>query len=308
MGRAWTSRTAAGAIGALIAAAACNALTGAETLHVGGDTATDDPDGGGPATARDGSRSIDDAPASPPPPPTDGGATDARPDAASSPYRAAVLADAPLAYWPFDEVSGTKSFDLSGNGRDALHVLEVQLRQPGALPSTGTAIAVEKGSGATAGDVLDLPAGAPFSLEAWIHAPGPSAGHRCIIGKSRGTNGVGYHLFVDEDLSFHIHGKRADGTTAQEGVYNVTVPLGAWTHVVATFDGRAAALYVDGALVGTKAITVKLEDTTSPLVVGMPDCSEQDIGFNGQIDEVAVYGTALGADRVRAHRTAAATD
>ena len=75
---------------------------------------------------------------SPMPLPTPGDApadasADSPADAPSSVYRAAVLADSPLAYWRLGETSGTVAHDETGNGHDGTYVGGVTLGQPGAL-------------------------------------------------------------------------------------------------------------------------------------------------------------------------------
>jgi len=79
-------------------------------------------------------------------------------------------------------------------------------------------------------------------------------------------------------------------------------PLGQWTYVVATYDGGQARLYVDGALDGSRAITMTPSNAADPWSIGR----RADGYFaDGTLDEVAVYGTALTAEQVSAHWRAA---
>jgi hypothetical protein len=65
---------------------------------------------------------------------------------------------------------------------------------------------------------------------------------------------------------------------------------GAWHFAAATFDSGVWSLFLDGSLVGSKAMTTNTTD--GPVLIG------QGLGgdFTGQIDEVTVYDTALSAD------------
>jgi hypothetical protein len=73
---------------------------------------------------------------------------------------------------------------------------------------------------------------------------------------------------------------------------------GAWHHVALTFDGAHALLYIDGAQTAA---------TVAPVTLAPPDglaigaSAAGDAYFAGGLDEVAVYGATLPADRIGDH-------
>ncbi|WP_169314414.1 LamG-like jellyroll fold domain-containing protein [Turneriella parva] len=76
--------------------------------------------------------------------------------------------------------------------------------------------------------------------------------------------------------------------------------LGTWAHVCATFDGTNARLYVDGALVGTKPVT--LSTSVSSTVSGafrVGAWFDDGHRFTGDVDDVRVYNKALSAAEIR---------
>ena len=81
---------------------------------------------------------------------------------------------------------------------------------------------------------------------------------------------------------------------------NVTPPQpNVFTHVVATYDGSAIHLYVNGAeplpsMPDTRAMPV----IASGVEVG---CGGGLVGFRGTLDEIAVYGKALDLAQVSTH-------
>jgi hypothetical protein len=85
--------------------------------------------------------------------------------------------------------------------------------------------------------------------------------------------------------------------------YDPPVP-GTWHHVVATYDGSTIRVYVDGGFEVSKPDTRSLQPITSPLIVARFPTGGQYL--NGDVDEVAVYPTALSAARVLAHYEAGA--
>jgi hypothetical protein len=91
---------------------------------------------------------------------------------------------------------------------------------------------------------------------------------------------------------------------------NSAVPAGdlggsAWVYLVGTYDGLDWKLYRNGALVGTQA------SATGALPVDLGDWAVGATGegwadnFQGTVDEVAIYNTALSASRISAHYLAA---
>lgn len=76
---------------------------------------------------------------------------------------------------------------------------------------------------------------------------------------------------------------------------NYTVPLNAWTHICGVYDGTTASLYIDGKLFSSGA---KSYNTGSSfLFIGAKSSLTQH--FNGKIDEVRIYNTALTAAQIR---------
>ena len=89
-------------------------------------------------------------------------------------------------------------------------------------------------------------------------------------------------------------------------------PDGTWQHVVAIYDQSAGtmALYVNGVNVAN-ATPPDAGPVSTPLPVSIGSRrsgvgSEYDFYFNGAIDEVAIYNSALTSEQVLAHHVAEA--
>jgi hypothetical protein len=94
---------------------------------------------------------------------------------------------------------------------------------------------------------------------------------------------------------------------------NKPVAQGAETHIVATYDGTEIKIYLDGVLdsqtpLGVNAGHLLLKGPSTPppgldgaLAIGNQTYTTRPRPFHGLIDEVALYATALPADRIQDH-------
>ena len=218
-------------------------------------------------------------------------------------YGAAVFADAPDRYWRLDEPSGaTSAADASGNGDIGAYSGGVNLGDPGALAgSTGSAATFDGTTGALAsGQQMAGPT--TYSAELWFKTTTDQGGK--LIGFGNAQTGISSSY--DRQVWMSRSGHLSFGTyTGQLNVVTTdgTFNDGAWHHVVATQGSDGMNLYVDGGLVGSNP-----QSQAQPYdgywrvggdnLDGWDDASRY---FAGTIDEVAVYGTELSADRIRAH-------
>lgn len=226
----------------------------------------------------------------------------------SSPsYKAAVLADAPVAYWRMGETSGATMADQSINGNSGVYQGAFTLGQPGALASDGnTAVAFDGASGAAS-----VPSSASLqvnkvTIELWIKKRTES-GSGVYVAKNfvgSGVAGSGWFQLLNSDYTGRL-AFRVTGDIDPVLVSSTTLALDTWYYVVATYDGSDAKLFVNGKLDGTLAVVVSPAQNADPIYIGR----RADGFFNNTLlDEVAIYPTALSADRIAAHwRSATAT-
>lgn len=245
-----------------------------------------DADGGRPTDAPDG---VDGA--------VDGAAIDG---AAAARYRAAVLADEPVAYYRFEEEADA-DHAVDETGAHSAGYLPSATIVPG-LAGGGRGRSLRRGGGlmiaAESAGPLAFAAKSAMTLEAWIQPSIEGARERTVIAHSTGTLRVasprGYRLLVSDRLRFVR--EREDNSFSVVSPSSVTFAADVVHQVVATYDGQIATLYVDGARVASEVSDLELEPLSFTFTVGIGDDS-----FDGTVDEVAVYAHALTAERVRAH-------
>ena len=207
-------------------------------------------------------------------------------------YRNAILADAPLAYFPFDEPSGAPlATDVVGAKVAAVFDTGVTFGAPGIV---GSAVGFGGTGYLKAGDVLDWIGDAPVTIEFWIKVTPTSANDQLVLQKRAGDDS-GLSGFV-----FYIHGVppiiqleawRVSGTRSAW----MTLPDAGFVHVVYTYDPDGGPHLYTNAVQTSTAYPGSggAPDTSAPLRIG-----EQVVGF---IDELAFYDHAISPERVAAH-------
>jgi hypothetical protein len=270
------------------------------TMDAPADTRVDDADAGmhdDDAAASDAGADVTkpDAPADAP--------TDAPPDAPSSVYRAAVLADAPLAYWRLGEKSGTVAHDETGHGYDGTYTGTYTLGAAGALAGDpDTAVTLDGVTGQVdVGDNFDFAGQVPFSFEAWVKPAVIDSVYRHVVTKMAfngfGNPQVGTYVILQQGntiLGFERWQDAATELTVETSSYPAA---GSWAHVVATYNGSVGELYVNGVAVQASAGVGGVTASGVHMLWGNV--------LQGVIDEIAVYDHVLSAARVAAHHQAA---
>ena len=213
-------------------------------------------------------------------------------------YRDSVLADNPVGYWQLDETSGTTAADAAGTPQNGTFE-NCTLNQPGGALNLGTCASFNGSNSrvrVTANAVFELGNGS-FSVEVWYKTPVSTRGD---IFNYKNANDFG--IFANASAAGSIGG--------WHNAYcpSITTTLNVWHHVVFTRTGGVIRLYVDGVERGSAADTVSFS-ANADLFIGANHGGAPGYGiaipFNGLIDEVAVYNSALSAARVQAHFTAA---
>jgi hypothetical protein len=208
-------------------------------------------------------------------------------------YPQAVLDDTPLSYWRFGDTSGTTAIDFSTNGRNGAYQNSPTLGAAGLLRAdTDTAVrfdGTDDYASLASAAWMNVPA---FSTEAWVKT---TASGQAIVSRDNSSSSKAWRLSVSSGFaSFILHNGGSNYTLT--GV--TAINDGRTHHIVATYASGTMSIYVDGVLDGTLNGTAHSVTGTPALRVG----TERLAGyFDGVIDEVAFYGSALTANQVARH-------
>lgn len=223
-------------------------------------------------------------------------------------YASEVDADNPIAYWQFNETSGTTMSDSSGNGHHGTYLNSPTLGQPGAGSGTGTSVlfnGVNEYAAATM-----IPLGQSFTVECWAKSANDDWNEDGWLASSRGTNGFILHPDIGQKS---MRGFVYDGTgspTFHGAGSGSVADIQQFHHYVLTYDYAIdqAVFYIDGQAVSTTPNVLggltRVGDPNIPDIsvwIGRDQFTGEARYGNAWVDEMAIYGTALSADRVQAH-------
>jgi hypothetical protein len=218
-------------------------------------------------------------------------------------YAEEVLMDSPLAYWRFNEDSGTVAVDSSGNGNDGTYVGNVLLGQIGAIANdSDTSV---KFDGATswmsAGDVFAFVDAGACSFEVWVK-PLLDMSYHDVLSRTdgQGNTTTGYLMYIEPQPAPMMDFALYSAGTANIAESNVDIDGGTFTHMVGVYDGTMVYIYSDGVLQDSKPTSFPIPATSNPFTVAAQSGGLTS-WFHGELDEVAVYGTALPLARIQAH-------
>jgi hypothetical protein len=192
----------------------------------------------------------------------------------------------------FDEAAGTTATDRSGNNLNGTlsgATRTTQGKFGGALSFDGVNDWVTVNDAAA----LDLTTG--MTLEAWVYPTvGGGAAWRNILIKER-PGGEVYNLYAADGSNAPVVYvvRAAQPSVPLDATAPASVPLNAWTHVAATYDGTTLRLFVNGVQTGSRAVSGALLTSSGVLRIGGNSVWGE--YFQGRIDEVRIYSRALSA-------------
>ena len=147
----------------------------------------------------------------------------------------------------------------------------------------------------------NLVLGQQYTLEVWVKPAGGSGTVlNGLLGNSSGTAGqVAPYLAIAANNQVETgYGNGSSTVTASTGTNATT--SGQWNQLVATFDGNALSLYVNGILL-SQTIGFGASANTAVRYLGTLTPSASTF-FTGDVDEVALWTRALTQDEIRLRR------
>lgn len=208
-----------------------------------------------------------------------------------------------IAYWSFNEGTGSVAHDGSGYGNDGT-LIDAATWMTGV---NGTALEITDteyvgGIPASCDDSITT----EFTVAAWVKWYGlPSYNHGSYFFDGRGNPyaGTGFLLYISfqSTVGFWLNDVNMDSNMMSKS----TMPIRTWTFVTAVFNSTSnlGAIYINGVLDNTEAITKEFFQSSDSPVIGTNHWAPGDgqwAPINGVEDEVRLYNRALTAQEIYA--------
>ncbi len=219
-------------------------------------------------------------------------------------YPTLVSVDGASHSWPLDDPSSSAAAADPVGSAPGRYVGTHTLAASGPLAGQGGAGAAFDGSSSavTLTGAPDRPQTDAYTFELWARPERVDGVYRFLtsreetVGGKRAGTGV---WLSNSGLGF----ERWSGGQSTSIDYATGLALGAWSYVVASYDGTTMRLYVNGVQVGSKATTAPLGEVPGPTVIGAGAAASGGF-FAGDLADVALYPLAL----ARAHVVARYAD
>lgn len=226
-------------------------------------------------------------------------------------FRQTILDAQPLVYWRMGAAKDRVVADETGGGNDlVLQGQGQQLGVEGAIegdPDTAILFdGVASFAIATDARALDFANGAKFTLECWARwQAGGDSYFQHLFSNVAGVSGNrdGFALYVVPAPAANDSARSVfeyDRPAADLGVWGSLVDMGKWGHYVSVFDGKQAALYVNGTLAGSEVTAGSIAARTVPFTIGRA-AGVNGSYFKGALDELVVYARPLTSAEIVQH-------
>ncbi len=196
--------------------------------------------------------------------------------------------------WLFNEGSGNKISDSSGNGHDG--------EKDGGIKWSngkfGKALEFPGGSG----DYASIPHDDSLSLATWtitVWVKLQAKDWQLIVQKSISgeKNNNNYSLYTKPGGGIDFNFITAGGEAQLLNGVGIVVD-GDWHHIATTYDGEVMYLYIDGEFDAEKATDAEPVFHDDPLVIGGDDRGAG-VQVQGFVDEVGLFNRALSEEDVQ---------
>jgi parallel beta-helix repeat protein len=180
-----------------------------------------------------------------------------------------------LSHWPLDEAAGLTADEIILDN-DGTYQNGVTLNQPGACPTTATAVSFNR----SLSQYVEIPHSDAYLLDEgtvtfWAQATG-TANNQGLFSKDSTDNDTGGHLTIRIQSGGTIEVRLQDNTTnSYYATSSSTITPGAWFHVAFSWGSAGMQLYIDGNAPDTNPYTGGLGTTSGgagnfePIALGL---------------------------------------
>ncbi len=210
----------------------------------------------------------------------------------------------PVAYWPFDEGSGTTATDVAHGNDGTISGATYTGGGVDAAPISGNVDALHFASSGDLVRVSDdaLLRPAKVTVSVWARNDGTPTTYDYILAKTLDGGKASYALYTGGSAGLFFYA--SDTTFHLSDNAGASIWDGSWHHIAGTYDGSDVRLFVDGSEIGTanagpSAIAYGTTVFSGDLSIGSYGNTFSPLAdWRGDIDEVKIYDRALSGDEI----------
>mgnify|MGYP006306344809 CR=1 FL=1 len=210
-----------------------------------------------------------------------------------------ILSQDPVAYWRFNETSGTTAYDSSGNNYNGSYEGTYSLGNSGSSGDGDTSAYFNGGYMSV--DVPTLPS---FSIFTWAKSATTTWNNYGWVASSRNPNGFIIHPSPgSKNTTMYIINQTSG--TAHTGLGTVTSQVSQWHQYGITYNAttKIASVILDGEVKTTASYTGSRVSDTISIWFGRDQHGTDRYG-NGWIDEAVFFNRELNANEISDQYTA----
>jgi hypothetical protein len=231
---------------------------------------------------------------------------------AHSAYQSVVLADHPTSYWPLNETSGTKIYDMAGNNNGTcMNTSGLTLGGPGVLYDQGvtsdTAIYFNDANSGYImvpySSTLNTPR---FTVEAWLKMsgfPDPWAGpdiNPVSFNAAFSPRGWTFELSNPNSAQPEMYGWLGHGSWTR--IDSAPPVVGHWAYYALSYDGTTFSIYTNGVMAASSNSSYSQVSAGQTLYIGAyNNDGPANRFYSGGMANVAVYSNALSSGQLLNH-------
>ena len=221
--------------------------------------------------------------------------------ASSSSYSSTVLGDSPSVYYRLDESAGPTAHDSSPNGINATYA------SSGVTYGTAGGIVGDPDTAVTLGNInaptirasdTSLPSGsAARTIEFWMNSLSASNTGEMVLGYGTNSGRGDFEVWYVQRGTLLF----TDGTDSLPVNASYSFADGNWHQIAFTYDGATnLAFFLDGQHIGSATLGASLNTAVGGQGLIIGDDLQGDV-YSGNLDEVAIYPSALSASTINNH-------
>ena len=200
-----------------------------------------------------------------------------------------------VAYWNFDEGSGTNVADSSSNGNDGT-VVGTLTWVPGQTGGAGDFALSFPNNAANYVSVPDdpslhihTPANQNFTLAAWVYNNGSVYGALYTQGTANPGGTRHMEIQTQNGVSGDVPYIWSDTAGGPQKAFGADTAIDAWTHMAVTSDGTNLMTYLNGVLDTTSAAPAGISPADWGSVMLGRETRSANHALNGYLDDVVVF-------------------